>query len=226
MGVDIVDLFKGIAVVIDDEIINPTANIHNILKQLKSQNIPLLTYTSIPFDEASYFQNLAFVLLDWRLIKQDVSSEAVETGVTIPATLQSYEAKDNIEFIKKLKEICFCPIFIFTNEDPDVVINKLESEGLYSKNKPNHIFVKSKNDLKGKNKLFSEIKKWLKNNPSIYVLKEWEREYQKSKNKLFTDFQELSPIWPKIMWKCFEDDGVNKSFELGATCKIISQQAA
>jgi hypothetical protein len=212
---DVVELFKGVAVVIDDEVDDDKANIQNILVQIKKQNIPLLTYSAIPFEDASHFQNLSFVLLDWRLIKQEISSEDFEEGITLPPTLQRYEAQENIDFIKKLKEFCFCPIFIFTNEGQEVVIDKLESEGLYSKDKPNHIFIKSKNDLKGKAKLFSEIEKWLKNNPSVYVLKEWEREYQKSKNKLFTDFQELSSVWPKVMWKNFEDDGANKSFELG-----------
>jgi hypothetical protein len=25
----------------------------------------------------------------------------------------------------------------------------------------------------------------------------------------------MSPVWPKVMWKCFDEDGVNKSMELG-----------
>ncbi len=176
----------------------------------------VLTFEAIPSNEmVSHFQNLSFVLLDWRLIKNDISSAEFYEGIAVPSTLLSYGAQENIDFIKMLKEFCFCPIFIFTNEDKDEIIDKLESEGLYTKNKPNHILVKSKGDLKGKTKLFSEIEKWLKSNPSICVLKEWEREYQKSKNKLFSDFQELSSVWPKIMWDTFEEDGVNKSFELG-----------
>ena len=213
---DLKSLFKGIAIVIDDEIQNPTASINNILKQIKGQSIPLLTYDSIPSEDTiRHFQNLSFLLLDWRLVKKEVSNKEFEAGVHLPLHLLGYEATENVDFIKKLKDVCFCPVFIFTDGDTEEIITKLENEGLYKRNRPNHIFVKSKSEIKGKSKLFKEIEKWVKNNPSVYVLKEWEREYQKSKNKLFAEFQELSPVWPKIMWKNFGDDGANKSLELG-----------
>lgn len=213
---DVAELFHGVSVVIDDEVNDPTATIRNILNQIKNQNIPVLTYDAIPSEDiVSHFQNLSFVLLDWRLIKKNISNEEFEAGVSIPQTLQTAEARINIDFIKRLKEVCFCPVFIFTNEDKNEIIATLEAEGLYKKTKPNHIFIKSKVEIKGRTKLFAEIKKWIKGNPSIYVLKEWEKEYQKSKNKLFSDFHALSPFWPRIMWKNFEDDGVNKSFGLG-----------
>lgn len=211
------ELFKGIAIVIDDEVNNSDAHdIKNILNQIIDQNIPLLAYDSIPDDKVVlHFQNLSFVLLDWRLIKQDITSEDLLVGVSIPATLQQYEASENIEFIKKLKGVCFCPIFIFTNEDEAEVIAKLENEKLYKSGTPSHIFVKSKAALQGETMLFNLIDSWLRENTSVYVLKEWEREYQKCKNRLFSEFHELSPVWPQIMWKNFDDDGGNKSLELG-----------
>jgi len=210
------ELFKGVAVVIDDEINNRTANIRNILNQIERKNIPFLTFTSIPSDEIiSNFQNLSFLLLDWRLIKDEMTSDDLQAGVTIPSTLRELEADENIEFIEKLMDVCFCPVFIFSNEDKNGIIEKLESAGIYSTDRPNHIFVKSKSDITGRTKLFKEIDKWIKSNPSVYVLKEWENEYQRSKNKLFMDFQKLSPVWPKIMWKNFGDDSANKSLELG-----------
>ncbi|MBI2412895.1 MAG: hypothetical protein HYV24_06775 [Deltaproteobacteria bacterium] len=213
---DVAELFNGVSVVIDDEVNDPTANIRNILNQIKNQNIPVLTYDAIPSEEViSNFRNLSFVLLDWRLVKNNISTDEFEEGVSIPQTLQTAEARINIDFIKRLKEVCFCPVFIFTNEDKNEIIAALEAEGLYKTTKPNHIFIKSKSEIKGRTKLFAEIRKWIKNNPSVYVLKEWEREYQKSKNKLFSDFHALSSVWPRIMWKNFEDDGVNRSFELG-----------
>jgi hypothetical protein len=213
---DIAELFKGIAVVIDDEINNGDANIRNILNQIKRKNIPCLIYTSLPSEETiPSFHHLAFLLLDWRLVKNDLPSDVLLDGVEIPATLSRDQDAENIAFLKKLESVCFCPIFIFSNEGQETIIEKLVAEGFYSRDKPNHIFVKSKSELTGKTKLFSEIENWVKQNPSIYVLKEWEKEYQRSKNQLFSDFQRLTPMWPKIMWKTFEEDGVNKSLELG-----------
>ncbi|WP_446810150.1 hypothetical protein ACH50O_00700 [Methylomonas sp. 2BW1-5-20] len=214
---DILELFKGIAVIIDDEVNNPSVKeLQNILTQIESKEIPLLKYDSIPSSEkSSYFKNLSFVVLDWKLIQTEPLTEENELGLKLPDTLQEYNAEDNINFIKKLTATCFCPIFIFTNEEPNDVITLLETEGLYKKNSPCHIFVKRKTELTGKTKLFKHIEKWVKSNPSIYVLKEWEREYQKTKNKLFSELQDMSPVWPRIMWKTFDADGANKSFELG-----------
>lgn len=213
---DIANLFKGVAVVIDDEVKTSNPMLENILEQIRELNIPLLEYNAIPPEQITLnFKNLSFLLLDWRLIKQDISTGEVITGVNIPETFLSVVADEHIEFIKKLKEVCFCPVFIFTNESKEDVISKLEEAKLYTKDKPGHIFIKSKADLQNGTKLIDVISDWLKENPSVYVLKEWEREYQKCKNKLFSDFQDLSPVWPQIIWKNFHDDGGNKSLELG-----------
>ncbi len=213
--INLKELFKGVAVIIDDEINDPKANINNLLNQIITQKIPYLLYEKIPTPESiQHFQNLSFLLLDWEIITEKLRKSKKE-GIKIPQQIiKSYEM-DNIDFIKQLKKVCFCPIFIFTNEFAEDIEKTLEENGLFKQDQPVHIFVKLKNELKGKSKLFNEIEKWTKKNPSIYVLKEWEQEYQKSKNKLFDEFQDLSPYWPKIMWKNFGRDGVNKSLELG-----------
>jgi len=210
---EIHELFRGIAIVIDNEIGNDKASISYIIAQIKQQNIPYIPYKTIPTDEEVInFCNLSFVLLDWDLNEIDDRSKA--EGVKAPATLSDSLINENIHFITTLKGICYCPIFIFSDLNVNAIALKLEENHLILKGRPNHIFIKSKGDLQG-DKLFNEIEKWVKINPSIYVLKEWEKEYQKSKNNLFLEFQELSPIWPKILWKNYEDDGVNKSLELG-----------
>ncbi len=206
------DLFSGIAVVIDDEINDSNANIGNIVMQIESANIPILKYTSLPSEEViRHFQNLSFLLLDWRLIKEEVTNDNITKGVTIPDTLQKYDVSENTEFIKKLSEVCFCPIFIFTNEDTTSIQSTLN----LNEDKPSNLFVKSKSDLQKDSTLFDTITEWLQNTPSIYVLKEWEKEYQNSKNKLFSEFHDLNSEWPHLMWENFEADGANKSLELG-----------
>ena len=206
------DLFSGIAVVIDDEINDSNANIGNIVKQIESANIPILKYTALPSEEViRHFQNLSFLLLDWRLIKEEVTNDNITKGVTIPDTLQEYDTSENIEFIKQLSEVCFCPIFIFTNEDTTSIQSTLN----LNEDKPSNLFVKSKYDLQKDSTLFDTITEWLQNTPSIYVLKEWEKEYQNSKNRLFSEFHDLNSEWPHIMWKTFKADVANKSLELG-----------
>ncbi len=214
---NIKELFQGIAVVIDDEIDDEKANINRIVTQIEAEKIPILKYTSLPErDIVDHFQNLSFLLLDWKLIKNNVSNEEVEEGVTIPDVLQEYDAAENIAFIKSINSICFCPVFIFTNEiNIDSIEAKLIEAGVILENRPSNVFIKQKNDLKGKNKLFKTVKIWMEKNPSIYVLKEWEYKYQKSKNRLFTEFQNISPVWPKILWKNYTNDNAIPSLELG-----------
>lgn len=204
-----IELFNGIAVVIDDEINDEKANIRDILNQIEQNNVPCLTYQSIPSDEIiKNFNNLSFLLLDWKLNK-DIE------GVKLPQELRESYIEENLDFIKNFLTVCYCPIFIFTNEEKNSIIMELEQAGILFKNRPSYILIKSKSEIiKGKG-LFNEIDSWITSNPSVYVLKEWEREYQESKNRLFSEFHNLCPIWPKIMWDNFSYDGANKSLELG-----------
>ena len=212
---DLSDLFNGIAVVIDDEVYEPKANINKIIRQLESKNIPHLKYDSIPEESClRHLHSLSFVLLDWRLIKGDIGDVLIEEGVSIPAALQEEDVNENIVFLRQLREICFCPVFIFTNEDENTILEALSDNGLFDSDKPNYIFIKSKSDLSN-DVLLNEINEWLERNPSIYLLKEWEKEYHLSKNRLFLDFQNLTPHWPKIIWDNYLDDGVSPSKELG-----------
>jgi hypothetical protein len=209
-------MFNGVAVVIDDEVLDDTANISGIVTQIESAKIPVLKYSSLPENDlVSHFQNLSFLLLDWRLIKDEVTNEEIAGGVTIPDTLQEYDATENIEFIRGVNEKCFCPIFIFTNEDIGSIRSSLIEKGIMTEDRPSNLFVQSKSDLQSENALFNKVSEWLSSTPSVYVLKEWEREYQNCKTKLFSEFHVLSPAWPTIMWKNFDADGANKSLEMG-----------
>jgi len=213
---NIEELFSGVAVVIDDEVNDSRANINKIIAQIEAAKIPVLKYTSLPEgDVVGHFQNLSFLLLDWRLIKDNMSNEEFEEGTTIPDGLQEYEATENLAFIENLNQNCFCPVFIFTNEDTSSIETKLKEKGLVADDRPSNLFVQSKSGLQGEGTLFNKVSEWLKETPSIYVLKEWEKEYQSCKTKLFSELHSINPSWPTIMWKNFEADGANKSLEMG-----------
>lgn len=210
------ELFKGVAVVIDDEVNDTTANIQKLLDQISSLHIPVVKYVDIPpEEEVSNFQSISFVFLDWRLIKTGLSAADLAGGVSIPNGLEAENSTRNVDFIKRLYEICYCPVFIFTNEDKNSITDMLVSKNICLPDKPSNILIESKSSLQQDGSLQAAVENWIKINPSIYVLKEWEREYQKCKNRLFFDFQKMSPVWPQVMWKCFDADGGNKSLELG-----------
>ncbi|TET36953.1 MAG: hypothetical protein E3J72_07165 [Planctomycetota bacterium] len=209
------NILSGIAVIIDDRI-GGEAKIDNIISQIERKNIPHLKYTALPsLEEIKNFQGISFLLLDWKLQAGERTDEEITDGVTMPAGITQAAVESNIEFLKKLKESCFIPVFIFTNENVDRIIQILVENGLYSTESQNYIFVKSKSDLQGRTKFFKVIHEWVEKTPSVYALKRWESEYNSAKNKLFHEFHEISPNWPKILWKIFDEDGVNKSAELG-----------
>ena len=178
--------------------------------------MPCLTYDQLPEPESiDHFNGISFLILDWKLAAPDIME-----GVRLPEGVSEANISENIEFLEKLIKSCSVPIFIFTNESKDDVISTLQERGLYNEHGCNRIFVKNKSELSGKSntartRLFNTINKWAKRNPSVYVLKIWEGEYQEAKDKLFNDFFNISPYWPQILWKTFTDDGVNKSRELG-----------
>jgi hypothetical protein len=56
----------------------------------------------------------------------------------------------------------------------------------------------------------------MKEAPSVYVLKKWERAYASAKNELFLDFYAKSVHWPLVLWNTYKEDHVPPSAELGS----------
>jgi hypothetical protein len=206
---------KGIAIVIDDQIGDEYVNITKILDQLEKKYIPCIKLQSIPADE--YLENLhgiSFLILDWDLAGGAIDIEQLQQGVRLPDTVKEADQEKTMQFIDYIKDKCFAPIFILTNHSPDDIVPKLKDKNIIVDGKPNFVFVKSKSEVVS-GELLSEIVTWIKGNPSVYVLSEWEREYFKAKNKMFSDFYNMSPGWSKVLWETFAIDGVNKSLSIG-----------
>jgi len=209
---DIEKLLSGIAIIIDDNIKKENSGdpILKIRDKLKNNHISILEYEDLPDDsEIPNFKNISFVLLDWELF------ERPEPGMIIDETLF---INNNIKFLKLIKEIGFTPVFIFSNQQPNSIIIKFSEEDLYNEDSNNYIFIKQKGNLLSEdndNLLFAEIEKWLKETPSMYVLKEWEYSLNEAKRKLFWDFYEINPNWPSVLQKTFTKDGSDVNYELG-----------
>ncbi|GHT61145.1 hypothetical protein AGMMS50239_11460 [Bacteroidia bacterium] len=197
---NVLDLFKGVGVIVDDSLYlrkNRGDIIRKIRNSFKKRNIPLFTYGRLPSnEEISHFNFISFLLLDWDLHG---------FGSQLPQFL----IDDNIDFIKQFNSVSFAPIFIFSNESKQDIVLKLTEAGLYDELKSNHIFVESKTELKDAQSLFSKIEDWVKQTPSIYVLKEWELALQQAKNSLFWDFYKIHPEWAKVLSETFKNDGAD-----------------
>lgn len=198
---DIKELFSGVGIVIDESINDQQNGIQKIISSLENAHFPLLKFEQLPDDEMLVnFKSVSFILLDWNLSGVQPIPEAT--------------INDNIDFIGKIKKYCFCPIFIFSDEEPNDIIVKLEEKDLYKSDESNIIFVQSKSNLKTSRKLFSEIKKWIKTTSSMYVLKEWITSKDIAKTPMPWDLFSAFSEWPKIFSKSLKNDGSDIDSEL------------
>lgn len=205
-------LFNGVALVIDDCIDseNETDGITKILDQLRKKYIPFITETELPRKEKrKHYTEISFVILDWNL-----QTFYLDEGVSSPENLKADMENENISFIKDIQSQSYCPIFIFTNDTVNDISDKLTKNGIPCDDKSN-IFIKNKDEFTDNNSVDKVIIEWLKSHSSMYVLKEWEREYQKAKCQLFNDFQSYHTDWAKVLWMHLGSDGGNKSIDLG-----------
>ena len=86
---------------------------------------------------------------------------------------------------------------------------------LHNGDDPSHILVKRKTEVRDAG-IFEVLATWMKDAPSVYVLKRWERAYSSAKNELFLDFYAKSVQWPLVLWKTYKADGISPSAELGS----------
>lgn len=198
---NIKELFSGIGVVIDETIFTKeeTPNgIQKIVNSLKDNHVPMLMYDELPDNSIPQLHSMSFLILDWNL-----------SGVRpIPdATIN-----DNIDFLKKLHNACYVPIFIFSDEEPRDIEVALDTNGFNLEKEP--IFIRKKNVVDTAEKLFQEIDTWIKKRPSVYVLKEWEKANREAKKEMLWALAEAHPSWPKILMDTIKKDGGDQQIEL------------
>lgn len=210
------DLLKGIAVVIDNEI-QTENSIKRIIQKIRKRGIPTSEFDSLETAQKciSNFLTVNFIILDWKMVNPPASSSSADTSALVVApgaALTATNQQKIIEFIKAIQKVCFAPIFIFTTESEsdiqDQIIPALRNAGLlYDDRGRNFIFVRNKNQVLRNDKLFKEIVKWIYSSPSIYLLKMWDKEFLGVKNEIFWDLYNRSHgAWPKLLWQHFEKE--------------------
>lgn len=222
-------LFRGIAVLIDDEVKVKDSEIDLLAKQIEADNCHVIRIPELPTDEQlTTLTEAAFFILDWNL--HNIQLEAGIAGdlplVQMPPQLARAHVTDNLKFLKKIRQRRFVPVFIFTNEDPETVKQALSDEGLFCDGPSDHIFVQGKAAVLEVG-VFQILAEWIKGHPSAYVLKRWEAAYANTRNSFFVDFYSLSHLWPVVLWQTYSDDDVSEAAELTSMIgrNIISRLA-
>lgn len=215
------ELLKGIAVIIDNEI-ETEESIKKIIQKVKENNIPLVLLDSIAEAERCLpnLQTVNFFILDWKMFSlPDGNLVGVRMGHTAMVDAQ----RKVIGLIKKIKDVCFAPIFILTTESEDdirdQIIPALRNDDLsFDEAERNFVFVKNKTEILKYNRFFKVINSWVNNSPSIYLLKIWDNEVHKAKNQIFWDLYNASKGgWPKILWQHYEKENESPEGRLNET---------
>lgn len=207
------NLFKGIAVVIDNGIGTGEA-IDKILTTIRESGghaIELLALPQADYD-LEHFSRVSFFIMDWNLSN---NSEGIplDAGVRLPEGLDKAMIADNIAFLKRLSQSRHAPVFIFTNEEPERVREELSIDAdLHKSVEESHILVMRKVDVT--DKLYEVLEDWASRTPSVLTLKTWERGYLRAANDLFIDLHNRTPFWPVILWQTFGTDEIPPEVEM------------
>lgn len=200
-------LFKGIALVIDNEIGNE-GQIDEILANIKAGGGHYVSMGELPADDydLDHFDRVAFFIMDWNLLGVP--------GLPMTSELEKENVVQNIAFLKRLGKSRHAPVFIFTNNEPEDVEAELKADEELSRSlEDKHILVRRKSEVVGQ--LYEVLEQeYAATIPSVLTLKTWERAYHKAANQLFIDLHNKTPYWPVMMWQTFGVDHVPADFEL------------
>lgn len=199
---------SGIGVVIDDDLtlIGQETEIHQIIDILKKQNIPLVTYDRIPMDELKNFGGISFVILDWKM-EGGLGENEKLSGIN--GATQVLDYKKNIDFLRRIRDNFFLPVFILTNERVEDIEQILNEKELVEENKPRFIFVKKKNSLLGQEELKKCMIEWVKSSSPIYMLELLEEKINSAKKDIFSMFYNMSPNWVNILYQQAIEDKID-----------------
>jgi len=219
MNASVPNLFKGIAVVIDNGIGTEEA-IGKILANIRAVGghaIELLSLPKADYD-LEHFSRVSFFIMDWNL-SNSTEGIPLEAGVRLPEGLDKEMIAENIAFLKRLSQSRHAPVFIFTNEDPGRVVDELSADpDLHRSVEESHILVMRKVEVT--DKLYDVLEEWANRTPSVLTLKTWERGFLRAANELFIDLHNRTPFWPVLLWQTFGADEVPPEVEMS---KLINR---
>ena len=104
---EILELFKGIVVIIDDKINDTSSKIFEIKQEIEKKDISVVCYDSIPaIEKISSFSNASFIILDWSFSDLDGNGD-LDERISMGATNKKDEEERIIELIKRINNDFF-----------------------------------------------------------------------------------------------------------------------
>lgn len=242
------ELFKGVAVIFDDEVESEGTVAHEILLSLRGRGLPTLTYTQIPDDGgvalADHLHGVSFIVLDWLFnttedgaggVKgesENLLTDGALSGGFNPGLGASFKESEDeglsIEFLKWLLQKTYCPIFVITTKDRQEILQALSKAGIPEDEVSPRICICLKNEVKDAQLLWKKLDDWVGASSSIYVLKTWERAARISKLGMLAELESGTHDWAGVLWNGYKDDlgeknasDRNRSYELTHTLNTV-----
>ena len=186
-------MFVGEILIVDDQVYEEYTDAYVMADYLKKQEFSVITKDTFPAENALAGHKLSMVICDWMFKEND------EDG----------NAKIVIEFINKVQSKEFIPVFICTSFKKNTVEKYLTDSEFncknYKTNAASSIIIVKKEDIKNE-KIFDFLKEWLMKNPSVKLLKEWEKTLEIAKNNMFNALYSASEYWPWVLAKAYKED--------------------
>ena len=201
------------ALVIDDEIDDETSTISGIIAELEKQGTLFIKRREL-LDSVDSISNVAFIVLDWDLSKEEKSS--LPEGVSLGATLLEDNKSKVRDFIESVLSKFFVPIFIFTRENIDTIKKYLETQEIIKEaiNK-NRIFLSNKASLENEQVILS-LNEWLNTSMTVYTFKIMDEAIEDAKHRFFNEMYTCDPNWPCHVYQTLKSDNsadINSDFQ-------------
>ncbi|WP_448059190.1 hypothetical protein [Cellulomonas hominis] len=204
-------MLHGPAVIVDDDVdsgVDPAVD--SFVRDTNARQIPLLKYDDLPDSRAiPHWRSTSVIILDWELHP----GGSAGYGVSLPDSVRKRSQQDVVSFVHQLLDETYCPVFIFSNESPELIWSVIDTQLPSDPDRlRNRIHVHSKSSVE--NRLFEEISQWTAKHPAVYAWKAWELEYEAASSSVFRDFEASSLNWPAVLWQSAQDDSTNPHNEL------------
>lgn len=208
------NFLSATALVIDDEIVDKDSTISGIVSKLEQQGTLFIKQREL-LESIDSISNIAFIVLDWDLIKKEEKDDLPE-GVSLGATLLENQKSKIRDFIKDVIGKYFIPIFIFTQENIGSIKEYLENEAVIKEAiSKNRVYVCSKSDLQDEQVIVS-LNEWLNNSMTVYTYKIMEEAIESAKHRYFNEMFACDLNWPCLVYQTLKADNpvdINSDFQ-------------
>ena len=186
-------LLNGPVVFIDDELADEGSQAHDLVEAIRQTGRPVAAQRDLPEppdDWVDHWRSLAFIVLDWDLTPGSHGHEG-------SATLQDFKREELFDFLAKVMDSIFCPIFIISAQDMGHIQSQIEADSRLTRESgqvDGRIKVFSKSELVSD--VVAHLEAWVATSPPLSAVQAWEREYEAAKQSFFLNSTNSSRTGP------------------------------